>query len=280
MFKNYLDYKTSRNNSFVYHNVRGVIERIETVLFVLICLVLILTSKINHKVTDVISMAVAGSAMPVANSVSMPLNAIVDVTINFHELIDAKNRNIELLKENEKLKALYFKSLNINQENSQIKEALKYVSLKSTKFTVAHLIGHAYQTYSNNVFISAGSDQGVKEDDIVTGNNTLIGRVTQVDSEKSRVLLVTDINSRIPVIVSGAKIRGILAGNNSHLMEILYLEKNHKITVGDLVFSSSDGDAIPPGMLVGVVVKVDEKYAAVKMIEDVKNLDMVSVSNY
>lgn len=225
-------------------------------------------------------MAILEVVMPVSNVVLMPLNSVVELVSDFHELVDAKDKNAELLKENEKLKALYIKSLNINQENNQIKETLKYISLRSSQFTVAHLIGHAYQTYSNHVFISAGSDQSVKENDIVVGNNTLIGRVIQVNSEKSRVLLVTDINSRIPVIVSGAKIKGILAGNNSDLMEILYLEKNHKIKVGDLVFSSSDGDVIPPGMLVGVVVKTDKKHASVRMVEDVNNLDMVSVARY
>ncbi len=280
MFKNYLEYNKSRSNFFVYHNVRGVFGRIETTLFSLICVLLIITSKINHNITNNITMAIAGVSMPVANVVSMPLNSIVNITVNFQELIDARDRNSELLKENERLKSLYIKSLNIHQENNQLKETLKYISLKSSKFVIAHLIGHSYQTYSNNVFISVGQNQDVREDDIVTGNNTLIGRIHQVGSDKSRVLLVTDINSRIPVVVSGARTKGILAGNNTSLMEILYLEKNHKITVGDMVFSSSDGDSIPPGLLIGVVVKVDEGYAAVKMIENVKNLDMVSVSTY
>ncbi|MES2677380.1 MAG: rod shape-determining protein MreC [Pseudomonadota bacterium] len=280
MFKNYLEYKKPKANFFVYHNVSRVFGRIETPLFSLLCLVLIGTSKISPPITDNITMAIVESSMPIARVVSMPLNAIVNTTIDFQELIDARNRNAILIKENEQLKSLYIKSLNIHQENKQLKEILKYIGLRSTKFLVARLIAHPYQTYSHNVFIDAGENQGVKEDDIVTGNNALIGRVEQVSASKSRVLLATDINSRIPVIVSGARTKGVLAGNNTNVMEILYLERTHHITVGDMVFTSGDGDSMPPGLLVGVITKVDKGYAAVEMIENVKNLDVVSVVNY
>ena len=280
MFKNPLRLRKPKTNFFVYHNVSQVFGRIETVLFSLFCLVLIIISKINIHITNKITMVVVESSMPIARVVSMPLNLIVNMTINFQELVDAKNKNVLLIQENEKLKSLYIKSLNIHQENKQLKEILKYVGLRSTKYLVARLIAHPYQTYSHNVFIDSGEALGIKEDDIVTGNNALIGRVEQVSSNKSRVLLITDINSRIPVIVSGAKTKGILAGNNSGTMEILYLEKTHHINIGDMVFTSGDGDSMPPGLLVGVITKIDKGYAAVEMIENVKNLDVVSVINY
>lgn len=280
MFRNYIDYRKSRIKSSVYHNFRGEFGRFETAVFMLLCVIFLITSKINHKITDGFAMIISNVAMPVSNVVSVPFNLVISLSVDFNELINARNHNEELLKENEKLKSLYIKSLSVIQENKQIKETTKYISLRSSEFTVAHLIGRSYQTYSNHVFISAGSIQDVKENDIVTGNNTLIGRIIQVGENKSRVLLVTDVSSRIPIVVSGSGVRGILSGNNSDLMEILYLEKDHEIKVGDLVFSSSDGDSIPPGMLVGVVVKTDKRYAAVRMVEDINRLDMVSVSRY
>ncbi|MCE3255412.1 MAG: Rod shape-determining protein MreC [Rickettsiaceae bacterium] len=225
-------------------------------------------------------MSIAESAMPIARVVSMPLNAVVGVAINFHDLIEARSKNELLIQENERLKSLYIKSLSIHEENEQLKKIVKYVSLRSSKYIVSRLIAHPHQTYSQNVFIDSGEAEGVRVDDIVTGNNALIGRITQVSGGKSRVLLVTDINSRVPVIVSGARTKAILAGNNSNVMELLYLEKNHHIAVGDMVFTSGDGDSLPPGLLVGIVTEVDGKYVEVEMVENVKNLDMISVINY
>jgi cell shape-determining protein MreC len=75
-------------------------------------------------------------------------------------------------------------------------------------------------------------------------------------------------------------VRGILSGNNSASMEILYLQKNHTIRAGDWIFTSGDGDTLPPGLLIGVVKKVDASYAAVEMIENVNNLDIVTIMDY
>lgn len=276
--KNYFEYKSS--NSFLYHNISQVFRRVEIGLFIFLCLALIITSKVNKKITDRITMGIVEVAMPVAKITSLPFNLVVKTITNFQDLVDAKRKNQMLLQENEKLKSLYIKSLNISQENKQLKDILKYVSLRSVKYSVARLISSPYQVYSRNVFIDAGKNQGIEEGAIVTGNNALIGRIAQVDDNKSRIILATDINSRIPIITSGARVKGVLAGNNSDTMEILYLEKNHHILVGDLIFTSGDGDAMPPGLLIGAVTKVNEKYVAVQMIENVRNLDIVSIIDY
>lgn len=280
MVKNYFEQTKVHTNFFLYHNISRAFHKIESGFCIFLCLVLLITSKVNKNLTDTVTMNIVHFSMPIVRVVSWPLNLLVGVATNFQDLVDAKNRNIDLAKENEKLKSLYIKSLNINQENKQLREIVKYAGLRSSKYTVARLIARPYQMYSRNVFIDSGSRQEIKEGNIVTGNNALVGRITQVDQKTSRVLLATDINSRIPVITSGARTKGILAGNNNDVMEILYLEKDHHIEVGDMVFTSGDGDAIPPGILVGVVTAIDKGYAAVEMVEDVRNLDMVSVLEY
>ena len=86
--------------------------------------------------------------------------------------------------------------------------------------------------------------------------------------------------SRIPIITSKTRVRGILAGNGSGIMEILYLPKNHTITEGDWIFTSGDGDTLPPGLLVGVVKKADKDYVGVAMVENINNADIVTVMHY
>jgi rod shape-determining protein MreC len=277
---NFLDYSNHRSNSFVYHNIRALFSKVETVVFVLLCLVLIVTSKANHKITNNISMAIASVAVPFSSAISMPLNSVVNLATGFQELMNAKNQNAKLLQENHQLKSLYIKSLNISQENKQLKDIVRYASVKSTQFTAAHLISRSHQSYSHNAFISAGENRNIKENNVVIGKDSMIGRVYQVGSKKSRILLVSDINSRIPIIVSGSGVKGILAGDNGEIMEILYLGKDHPVEVGDLVFTSGDGDTIPPGFLVGSVVKIGKYSAFAKMAENVNSLDLVGVVNY
>ena len=63
-------------------------------------------------------------------------------------------------------------------------------------------------------------------------------------------------------------------------MEIMYLQKNHTIRPGDWIFTSGDGDTLPPGLLIGIVRKVDKSYAAVQMAENINNSDIVTILDY
>lgn len=263
-----------------YYHINTVFKRIELVFSIALCLVLLVTSKVNKRFTDDIAMFFVDISTPIVKVSSAPFNKLISSLSNLDELINAKSENKILREENERLKSIYIKSLNINEENKELKDLVKFVGVRSAKYHVARFIGYSHQLYSHNAFIDGGAKAGIKEDNIVTGKNSLIGRVVQVGADKSRVLLVTDINSRIPIITSKSRVRGVLAGNNTDLMEVLYLDNNHGISAGDMVFTSGDGDSLPPGILVGVVKKVNQNYVAVKMVEDINNLNVVAVLEY
>jgi len=225
-------------------------------------------------------MGFVSTSLPVVKFASFPFNATINLLTNFGELVDAKKENESLKEENEKLRNFYIKSLNINRENKELKNTLRFVTTKSSNFKVARIIGRSNQLFNQTLFIDAGKDRGIKEGSIVTGNRGVIGRISQVGENKSRLILVTDASSRIPVIASKSRVRGILSGNNSALMEILYLQKNHNIRTGDWIFTSGDGDTLPPGLLIGVVKKVDTSYTAVEMVENINNSDIVTILDY
>ncbi len=178
------------------------------------------------------------------------------------------------------LKSFYVKSLNIHQENKELRSILDFVTAKASNFKVARVIGRAHQIFNQKVFIDAGSNRGLQEGAIVAGVHGVIGRVAEVGEDKSRLILLNDASSRIPVVTSRSRDRAILVGNNGGLMEMLYLSKNHKIEVGDWVFTSGDGDTLPPGLLVGVVKKVDGDSVLIAMVEDLANADIVTIISY
>lgn len=278
----YIDYENkSRANFSIYYYLHYIFKRVEFILFVIASIALIIFSKVNQdKPSSAISKFFVNISLPVVSAAAMPFNGAFDLLANTKDLLNARNENKALKEENEKLKSLYVTSLNINQENKELRELLKFVSVKSTTFTAARLIGRSNQIYSNNVFINAGEEQGIKNNNVVTGKSSLIGRVIDVDHNKSRVMLITDINSRTPVITSKSRVRAILAGNNSDVMEMLYLDKNHSIEEGDMVFTSGDGDSLPPGILVGIIKKSTPDYVSVVAAENINNIDIVTVLDY
>jgi rod shape-determining protein MreC len=242
-----------------------------------ICLVV---SKVDHDFSRDVSSVFVNISVPIANFAAFPFNAAFTLVTDFGELVRAKEENKNLKEELEKLRSFYIKSLNIHQENKDLREMLQFVSSKSVNFKVAQIIGRSRPLFNQKIFIDAGKDRGLKEGEIVTGKRGVIGRVAEVYENKSHIFLLNDAISRIPVITSQARAKGILAGNGSGMMEILYLPKNHDIQVDEMIFTSGDGDTLPPGLLAGVVRRVNKDSVLVSMVEDVNNADLVTILSY
>jgi rod shape-determining protein MreC len=274
-----------RNSSFtesratysIKHSVNLVFDKIETVFFTFLCIVFLTASKLNSNFSQNLSFGIISVSMPIVRLAALPFNSTINLLSNFQELVNAREENKALREEIEKFRSFYIQSLNIHNENKELRGALNFISLRTMNFKAANLIGRAHQVFGQKLFIDAGKNIGIKEGSIVTNNHGAIGRILEVFEDKSRLVLFTDATSKVPIITSKARSRGILSGNNSGLMEILYLPKNHGIEVGDWVFTSGDGDTLPPGLLVGIVKEVDGDYVAVTMAEDISAVGLVTI---
>lgn len=276
----YLNFDTKRSNYSLKHSFSLVFEKIETVLFVFICVICLAVSSSNKDFSKKVSEFFVSVSLPVANVASYPFNSIFKLTSNFSELVSAKEENIELRKQIDELRSHYIKSLNIYEENEELRKTLSFVSSKSTNFKVVKVIGRSRPLFNQKVFVDAGLDRELKEGEIVTGRVGVIGRVLEVFENKSHILLLNDATSRIPVITSKTRDRGVLVGDGTGLMEIIYLPKNHSIQVGEMIFTSGDGDTLPSGLLAGIVKKVSKDSVLVSMVEDVNNADLVTVLSF
>lgn len=277
---NHLNFTRSPSNYSVQHSFNLVFKKIETVFFSFLCVIFLITSRLNSDFSKNLSFVFADISLPIVKFAAFPFNTAINLLTDFRELVDAKEDNKILKEDIAKLRSFYIKSLNVHQENKELRNVLNFVTAKSSSFKVARIIGRSHQIFNQTVFIDAGKNRGIKEGNIVTGDHGVIGRIAEVGENKSRLILLTDASSRIPIITSKSRVRGITAGNNSSLMEVLYLPKNHVVEVGDRVFTSGDGDTLPPGLLIGVVQKVDQGEVSVAMIEDVTNANIVTILDY
>lgn len=269
-----------RSNLIIQHSFNLVFRKIETIFFIILSVIFLITSKINHDFSSKISNIFITISTPIIKIISFPVNGSIDLIVNFGELATAKKENIKLREELFKLQNYYLTSLAIHQENKELRSALNFVKSKTENYKVARIIGMSHQAFDQKLLIDSGKTRDIKEGQIIAGNRGVIGRVSEVFEDKSRILLLTDSSSRIPIIASRARNRGILAGNNSGLMEILYLPKNHQIAIGDKIFTSSDGDTVPPGLLIGIVKKIDKNSVYVSGIEDINSLNIVTIIDY
>jgi rod shape-determining protein MreC len=278
--KQYLNYSYKKSNLSLEQSFSLVFKKIEVLLFCFLCVILIISSRISENFSKDSSTVFIDISTPIVDFISFPFNATINILTDFNELVKAKKENEFLKDELEKMRAYYITTLNVYQENKDLKEALNFVKDKSTNYRVAHIIAQSHQLFNNNIIIDAGKNRGIKEGNIVVGKVGVIGRIESVEENRSRVILLNDSASRIPIIISRSRVRGILAGNNSNMMEVNYFSKGKKVETDDLVFTSGDGDTLPPGLFIGKVRKVDNNEIMVSMVEDVANLNYVTIIDY
>ncbi len=278
--KQYLNFVQSRSNYSFKYSFDIVFKKVEFAFFCLLSVVFLILSRFNDDFSKSVSSSFVGVSLPIAKTAAFPFNATVNLLTNFSGLIEAKKENEILKEENERLRSMYVTAINVSRENQELKRTLQFITTKSSNYKVARIVGRTHKTFSQKLYIDAGQNRDLKVGSLVSGNNGAIGRVSEIWEDKARLILATDATSRIPVITSKSRVRGILAGQNGDLMQILYLQKNHGIQVGDWVFTSGDGDTLPSGILIGVVKKVDKGYAAVEMSENIANTDIVTIIDY
>jgi rod shape-determining protein MreC len=184
-----------------------------------------------------------------------------------------KNQNIQLLQWQQAARSMA-------AENASLHNLLNVVPSQKNKFTTVKVISDAGGPYMRSALISGGSDNAVHKDQAVINENGLIGRVVEAGASSARVLLLGDINSRIPVMAEHAHEKSILIGNNSDLPSLAYLSADSKIQVGERIVTSGDGGIFPEGIPVGVVTAVSGGKVHVQPFADMARAAYVSVIDY
>jgi len=125
--------------------------------------------------------------------------------------------------------------------------------------------------------LNAGIGDGVHKGDVVLGGSGLVGRISQVATGSSRVTLVTDFNSRVPVIIGKGRIRAIMVGSNSSKTQLIHIDRRSKFSIGDRVITSGHGGVFSPGLLAGTIDSVVNNKIRVRLSSNLSRLEYVSI---
>lgn len=245
-----------------------------------LCLVLLAMSKTGNPAAVSIRTGILDIVTPVVAFVSAPFDAVGSVVswlsgvaATHSENIALKNQNIQLLQWQQTAKRLEI-------ENQSLRALMQVVPSKQAAYITTQIVSDFGGPYARSALINGGSAQGVKKDQAVISGSGLIGRVMDVGQSSARVLLLGDINSRIPVVAETSGERAILTGNNDTTPRLAYLPAHSAITVGERIVTSGDGGVFPAGIPVGVVTAVEDGAVTVRPFGDVSRAGLVSVVDY
>ncbi|WP_225901199.1 rod shape-determining protein MreC [[Leptolyngbya] sp. PCC 7376] len=195
----------------------------------------------------------------------------------------------EILLQNSKLRELQNRVEELEQQNKQLKSLLDFSKELDMEVIAAPVIGRSADSWWQQITIGKGSNEGIKVGDIVSGIGGLVGRVTQVTPNSSRVMLISDANQQIGVMVTRSRHQAYLKGqsnrNNQQMAQMTFYQKVPDVEEGDLVTTSNLSVLYPPGVPIGKVVKVDKKggpapIATVELSASFTVLEWVMVSSF
>ena len=217
---------------------------------------------------------------PVFSAVSEPARIINGATAEMHNLLYLHSENIRMREELQRLQQWQAVARRLDDENQALRGLLNYAPEPSWRTITTRAIADAGGAFVRNMLVEAGSEQGVAKGAAAITGEGLVGRVVEVGVRSSRVLLITDLNSRIPVIIENSRDRAVLAGDNTVMPRLLYLSQDSHVNVGDRVVTSAQGGALPPGLPVGVVASVGERGIQVQPYADWSRIEYVRLIDY
>ena len=178
----------------------------------------------------------------------------------------------------EKLKSEKYEVKFLEAENKRLKKVLNDINY-SSELVIAKVIIDKQSPFLRSIIINKGSKNNIKKGMSVLSDSYLIGKVVEVNYMTSRVLLLSDLNSKIPVTIEPGSIQSILSGDGKNSGNIQYTKDNLPIADGSIIYTSGTGGLLKSGIPIGKIEQ-NENQNSVNFFIDFSQLRYVKVSSY
>ena len=207
----------------------------------------------------------------------VPVTTAVDLVGDFQSYARIREQNQELRRELQQMRAWREAALQLEQENAKLLDLNKVRLAPKLTFVTGVVLADSGSPFRQSVLLNVGARDGIQDGWATTDGLGLVGRISGVGQTTSRVILLTDPGSRIPVTIQPTGQRGILAGDNSALPPVDFIEDTEQVRPGDRVVSSGDGGVFPAGLLVGQLVAGPDDRLRVRLAADYERLEFLRV---
>lgn len=241
---------------------------------------LMLLGKADTVVAERVRMALGDALTPIYALLAEPVARLHDVADSARHVLSLASENATLREENEQLRKWQAIALALDAENSALKANLRWIPDPTPNFVTARVVADAGGVYARAVLLSAGPNHGITKGQIALDDRGLVGRVTEVGARSVRVLLLTDINSRIPVTLESSHGRAILTGTNGPRPRLSYWTEGLRPVEGERVVTSAEADAFPAGLPVGTVHYTAQNVPEVEPTARLDRLEIVRLFDY
>lgn len=260
--------------------IKALIQRFAFLLLLAATVALILLGRVDRPVLERARAMVADIFAPVLSVIAEPAAAISDLIGTADDILFAHEENVRLRAENARLLQWQEVARRLEQDNASLRRLLAAGPDLGHNFVTGRVIADGGGPFLRTALINIGTKDGVRKGQAAIGEGGYVGRVSEVGQRAARILLLTDLNSRLPVMLQEGSFRGVLTGDNSTLARLEYLPAGAKPQVGQLVVTSGDGGQFPPGLPVGEITSVTDGGIRVRPLADLGRLDFLRIVQF
>lgn len=260
--------------------LRAFAQRFSFLLLVIAAMALMMAGKVDTVVVDGLRARIADAFTPILEAFSAPAASAARVIASVDEMVALRAENARLRADNELLLQWQQAALKLEAENKNLRALLNVKPDPQATYVTARVVADPGGAFVRSLIVTAGRRDGVRRGQAAITGQGVIGRVVEVGEWSSRVLLVTDLNARLPVVLEPSRQRAVLGGDNADQPRLLYMPPDAPVSVGDRVVTSGSGGLMPAGLPVGVVASVSERGVRIQPFEDLGRLEYVKLVDF
>lgn len=207
-----------------------------------------------------------------------PGKVAYDFAEGIQDIVSSEERIKQLEDEVKSLKAWREYARALEKENANLRNIARVGSQTRNSSFTAEVLADTGNYFAQTVLINAGAENGISDGWPATDGLGLVGRVTSVGDSVSRVILLTDPNSRVSVTIEPSGNRALVIGDNSSAPLIQMVQDGESIGLGDRVVTSGAGGVFPSGLLIGYVAQGGtDRRLRVNLAANYRKLQFVTV---
>ena len=255
---------------------KGVKQKFSLLALIVASIILLSLEAIDSKSLNFVRSAIKDVIYRTSFITSIPNNSIVSVFTKIQSYFEVYEQYEIVKLELQQLKNQQNQINYLKIENDKLKKVIDDTDIYNYKSTTSKVLVDKESPFLKSVILNKGFKSGLKKGMPVLKGPYFVGRITEVNYLSSRVLLISDLNSKIPVLIEPMGYQAIMSGTGDDLAVLDFLPKNHQLEVGNLVYTSGTGGIFFPGIPIGRVELIEEKFY-VKFFSDLSQLYLINV---
>ena len=233
--------------------------------------------RIDNPRVERFRLALLDQIVPKVDFFTSSVKVIGRIVLDISSFTKVYEQNERLKNELQDMRKWREAAIQLEQKNAKLR-ALNNLKVNSKlNWVSGEVIADSGSPYSSSVLINVGIDDGIIDGSAVVDGLGLVGRISGVEDQISRIILLSDTKSYVPVIIEPNNQEAIIRGDNSSTPLVDFIRGSDKIQPGFRIYTSGTGGVYPPGILIGIVVLSSDKKIRVRLSANINKLDYLRI---